>query len=342
MKRPRVVAAHIIAWSVYILFYATLWREPGDNLGEAFVKQLWLLPPKLFLVYITVLVLIPRLFLRRRYVVFFIAIAAASLLGGLVNQVMVHFVIPAGVGVIHPHEAFWDISRMSKRLTYINSTLFFALTAEGIRMWYEQKEANARLVKEKIAAELSLLRSQLQPHFFFNTLNNLYSLTLQKSDLAPNLILQMSDMMRYIINSSQADRVMLVDEVNFIRGYIGIEAVRYSGKVKIETTWPDQMEEIRIPPLTLFPFVENAFKHGVAEELSSAWIVIVLAVDETGNLSFMVKNSFPGISQAKGAGIGLRNTKERLSILYGNDMTFSTQKFDGVFEARLNIKTQKV
>jgi sensor histidine kinase YesM len=340
MKRRGLVIAHIIAWSIYILLYATLWRESGSNFGEAIIKQFWLLPPKLFIVYTTVLLLIPRLLLQRHYALFFILLIAASLTGGLFNQVMVHFVVPGSVGLAYPDESFWDISRMSKRLTYINSTLLFALTAEGIRMWYEQKEANTRLLKEKMTAELSLLRSQLQPHFFFNTLNNLYSLTLQKSDLAPTMILQMSDMMRYIINSSQVDRVTLAGEVNFIRGYIGIETVRYTGKVQIDTTWPEKMDGFQIPPLTLFPFVENAFKHGVAEEVGSASITIVLTLDN-GILSYSVKNTFPVVQQAKGSGIGLRNTRERLLIEYGNDMSFETKETDLFFEASLVIKTRK-
>lgn len=340
MNRSEIVIAHIVAWSIYIILYATLWSDPWDPFGVAIVKQFWLLPPKLFLVYTALLVLIPQLFLKRRYVLFFIMLTLISFTGGLLNQVFVHFIIPADVGLLDPTEKFWDLGRMSKRLTYINSTLLFALTAEGIRMWYEQKETNARLTKEKMAAELSLLKTQLQPHFFFNTLNNLYSLALQKSDLAPQLILQMSDLMRYIINSSQIDRVSLTEEVNFIRGYIGIESVRYTNKVKVDATWPEGMDDIRIPPLTLFPFVENAFKHGVAEETGSGWITVVLKLNN-GMLLYNVKNSYPEVHQTKGAGIGLRNTKERLIIEYGNDMNFETMKADGVFDASLLIKLKK-
>ena len=340
MNKSEVVIAHVVAWSIYIILYATLWSDPWDPFGVAVVRQFWLLPPKLFLVYTALLILIPHFFLKRRYVVFFVTLTLISFAGGLLNQVFVHFIIPADIGLLDPTEKFWDLGRMTKRLTYINSTLLFALTAEGIRMWYEQKEANARLMKEKMAAELSLLKTQLQPHFFFNTLNNLYSLTLQKSDLAPQIILQMSDLMRYIINSSQIDRVSLADEVNFIRGYIGIESVRYTNKVKVDASWPDRMEDIRIPPLTLFPFVENAFKHGVAEETGSGWITVVLGLDN-GLLSYSVKNSCPEVRQAKGAGIGLRNTKERLAIEYDNDMNFVTKKAGNVFEARLVIKLKK-
>jgi len=339
MNRTKIVAAHIAAWAIYIFLYSTLWRERNDTFGESIVEQIWLLPPKLFLVYTTLYVLIPRLFLRRHYALFFLTLLITSITGGVFNQVLLHFVIPADVARIAPDEIFWDITRMSKRLTYINSTLLFALTAEGMRMWYEQKETNARLTKEKMSAELSLLRTQLQPHFFFNTLNSLYSLTLQKSEVAPQLILQMSDLMRYTLSSSQLDRVLLTDEVNFIRGYIGIESVRYTGKITIDTEWPQNIENIRVPPLTLFPFVENAFKHGAAQEVGSAWLSVSLKCHD-GLLSYVVKNSYPVAGQSNGAGIGLRNTRERLAIEYGNDMTFETKKQNGIFEASLVIKTR--
>ncbi len=299
-----------------------------------------MLSPKLFLVYTSLLVLVPRLFLRQRYALFFVALVLTSVLGGLLNQLVIHFTMPTDLKLADPAENFWDLSRITKRMTYINSTLLFALTAEGIRMWYEQKEANARLVKEKMTAELSLLRTQLQPHFFFNTLNNLYSLTLQKSNLAAPLILQISDLMRYIVSSSQLDRVALADEVNFIRDYIAIESVRYTDKVKIETTWPENMEGVRIPPLTLFTFVENAFKHGVAEETGSGWITVNLTITDE-KLRYIVKNSYPDHGDSKGAGIGLRNTKERLQIEYGNNLIFETRKTDSSFDADLVINLNK-
>ncbi len=341
MSRPRVFVIHLLAWVIYILLYATLWRGPGETFEVAMIRQGWLLPPKLFLVYVALLILVPRFFLKRRYALFFLTLIATSLLGGLLNQVFVFYIAPGSVELAGPAEQFWDVSRISKRLTYINSTLLFALTAEGIRMSYEQREANARLVKEKMAAELSLLRTQLQPHFFFNTLNHLYSLSLQKSDQAPQFILQISDLMRYIITSSRLDRVSLLEEVNFIRDYVGIESVRYAGKVKVDAIFPENMDNIFIPPLTLFTFVENAFKHGVAEETGSGWIRIFLQV-KNGSLEYHVKNSYPESGHSNSsAGVGLRNTQERLFIEYGRDMIFTTQKSKGVFEAYFMININK-
>jgi sensor histidine kinase YesM len=340
MKKQRVVVMHAVAWVIYVFLYSTLWRDSNRTFNEALVIQLWLLPPKFFLVYSALLVLIPQFFLRGKYVLFFTTLVFASMLGGLFNQIIVHFIVPNDLSGLSPSESFWDFSRISKRLTYINSTLLFALTAEGIRMWYEQKQTNEKLVKEKMASELSLLRSQLQPHFFFNTMNNLYSLVLQKSDLAPALILQLSDMMRYIISSSRLERIPLAQEVNFIRDYIGIESVRYTRKIRVDAEWPEEVNGFEIPPLTLFPFVENAFKHGVAEEVESAWVSVKLTVDGK-TLSYTVRNSVPRNHRPNGAQIGLRNTNERLKIVYGDDATLNTTSNEHVFEATLKIKSLK-
>lgn len=341
----RTLLVHVSAWTAYILLYATLWRDSDQTFQEALVMHLWLLPTKLLLVYTALGLLVPTFLRRRRYAVFLISLLALSITGGIVNQLMIHYVIPESVGVIYSGEAFWDIERISKRMTYLNSPLLFALTFEGIRMWYEQKELNTRLTKEKLAAELALLKGQLHPHFFFNTLNNLYSLTLQKSDLAPELILRLSDIMRYILDDSRKDLVPLKDELEFIRGYIGIEQVRYSGKVSVTTDLPTAVEGYSVPPLALFTFVENAFKHGVAHEVESAWIDIKLNL--TGNrIIYVVKNSCPefrnGQKHKAGVSIGLRNTEERLKITYGDDFEFKTGRSEDVFHATLEIKTARI
>lgn len=343
--RVTIILLHVLAWTLYIVLYCTLWRDSGDSFGEAIIINLWQLPPKLFLVYTALGILVPQFLRKRRYSIFLISLVALSVIGGILNQVLIHLVVPANLELMDAGETFWDVERVSKRMTYINSPLLFALTVEGIKMWYEQKEINTRLTKEKLAAELALLKGQLQPHFFFNTLNNLYSLTLQRSDLAPALILRLSNMMRYILDDSRKDLVLLADEVEFIRGYIGIEQVRYEGKVKIDTQWPENVDGYRIPPLTLFTFVENAFKHGVAQEMDTAWISIALSLKDN-SISFVVKNSRPEIKNGrvaqKSAGIGLRNTKERLEIIYGPAVKFETRGSGETFQASFEIKTARV
>ena len=320
---------HLSAWTIYVLLYTTIWRDSNQGFAQALVYHLLLLPPKLFLVYASLLYLVPKFLLKKRYVSFAMTLVLLSLSSAVLNQLYLHYILKS----VSVNERFWDIEMITKRLTFLNSPLLVALTFEGIKL-------NAQLSKEKLNAELALLKNQLQPHFFFNTLNNLYSLVLQKSDLAPELILKLSGMMRYILYDSNKETVKLEDEVNFIINYIAIEKIRYGKRVKVTVDVPESLPSIQFPPLILFTFVENAFKHGVAQEIEEGWIELKLAV-EGSSLTYKVKNSLPIATYASQMetkeGIGLNNTRQRLQILYGDKHQFSCTQTASTYEAVLSF-----
>ena len=328
-KRFGTLILHLSAWTIYILLYATIWREPNKEFAQALIYHLLLLPPKLFLVYTSLLYLVPRFLLKKRYVYFAVALILLSLSSAVLNQLYLHFILKS----VSVNEQFWDMEMITKRLTFLNSPLLFALTFEGIKL-------NMQLSREKLNAELALLKNQLQPHFFFNTLNNLYSLVLQKSDLAPELILKLSGMMRYILYDSNKETVKLEEEVIFIINYIAIEKIRYGKRVKVTVDVPKSLPSIPFPPLILFTFIENAFKHGVAQEIEGGWIELKLAV-EGPVLTYQVKNSLPIVtytSQMESKeGIGLKNIRQRLQILYGDKHQFNCTQTATTFEAVLSV-----
>ena len=327
-KRSGTVALHLSAWTIYILLYATIWSEPNKGFAQALIYHLLLLPPKLFLVYASLLYLVPRFLLKKRYVYFAVTLVLLSLSSAVLNQLYVHFILKS----VSVNEQFWDIEMITKRLTFLNSPLLFALTFEGIKL-------NMQLSREKLNAELALLKNQLQPHFFFNTLNNLYSLVLNKSDLAPELILKLSGIMRYILYDSNKETVKLEEEVNFIINYIAIEKIRYGKRVKV-TVDAESLPSIQFPPLILFTFIENAFKHGVAQEIEEGWIELKLAV-EGSRLTYKVKNSLPIVTYTSKMeskeGIGLTNIRQRLQIIYGDKHQFNCTETGNSFEAVLSV-----
>jgi LytS/YehU family sensor histidine kinase len=238
-----------------------------------------------------------------------------------------------------PNEIFLDWERMSKRMTYLTSPMLFALTAVMIRNWYEQKELNAMITQENLKARLQLLRQQLQPHFFFNTLNSLYSLSLQKSDEAPAMILKLSDLMRYLSDHQSTDWVTLKDEIRFLHDYLSIEEIRYQDKVKITVAITVKLPElIRIPPLVLSTFIENAFKHGVRNNIDSAVINIEIRED-VEHVYYKVSNS-KARSQYGVCGTGLSNLHARLKIMYGRNYAMSFQDADKVYSAQLQLKKE--
>lgn len=331
MLRPlpelKKVAVHISAWSIYIVLYATLWRDSGKAFTEALIYNVELLPPKIILVYACLVYLVPHFLAKKRYGIFVLGLLLLMTGAAVINQCYLHFMLKS-VG----SESFWDFEKISKRLTYLTSPLLVALTYEGIKM-------NAQLTKEKLNAELALLRNQLQPHFFFNTLNNLYSLVLHKSEHAPELLLKLSGMMRYILYDSSKEAVRLEEEVNFINNYIAIEKIRYGKRVHVEWEVPYKLPPIQFPPLLLFTFIENAFKHGVAQEIGEAKIEATLTI-EHNTLVYRVSNSLPPSPQGQKEtteGIGLKNTGQRLQIIYGSAHKFAFHKTASVFTAHLSI-----
>jgi LytS/YehU family sensor histidine kinase len=167
-------------------------------------------------------------------------------------------------------------------------------------------------------AELKLLKAQIHPHFLFNTLNNLYGLTLEKSDEAPDLVLQLSEILDYILYRCNEKQVLLSEEINNLKNYIEIEKVRYSEKLKLKINFPPISEDFKIAPLILLPFVENAFKHGVSKSTGIAFVEIKIKIDNkilTFNI-FNSKNPGTNSNDNYSKGIGLSNVRKRLELMY--------------------------
>jgi sensor histidine kinase YesM len=189
-------------------------------------------------------------------------------------------------------------------------------------------------------ARLQLLQGQLHPHFLFNMLNNLYGLWIEKSDTTPEVILKLSALLDYMLYKCNKDKVALNEEIQFIRNYIELETIRHDKRLKLEVDLPDQSEDLLISPLLLFSFVENAFKHGANKTSGKSWIRIHLAYIDR-ELHFEVKNSFDvPVDSSENKGIGLKNVKERLVLLYPDKHSLTFDKAKGIFSVKLSIEIQ--
>ncbi len=181
---------------------------------------------------------------------------------------------------------------------------------------YAEKQHLLKLNEQKKTAELAALKHQLNPHFLFNTLNNLHALTLKKSDDTSKVIEKLSHILDYILYRCNDDYVTLNSEIKLINNYLSLEKIRYGDRVKINFTQRVSGEE-KIAPLLLLTFIENAFKHGVAQEINQASIDIQIS-KENDELVFLIKNSVPQVIRGKEntSSIGLKNIKEQLELLY--------------------------
>jgi LytS/YehU family sensor histidine kinase len=178
-------------------------------------------------------------------------------------------------------------------------------------------------MREKVETELRFLKVQLNPHFLFNTLNNLYYLTTEKSEKAPQAILQLSEMLDYVMHSSKSMFVPLEKELKQVENYIALELLRYEDRVKIKTRFSDNLSAHTIGPMILITLIENAFKHGVMPLAGNAWINLEVEASEN-NLLISISNSSK--NNNAGEGIGLENLKNQLDHLYKENYSMKVDR----------------
>ena len=206
----------------------------------------------------------------------------------------------------------------------------------GLIWIYEQWKWFKTLESEKSKAELSLLKSQVNPHFFFNTLNNLYGLTVEKSVQAPNVVLKLSDMMRYTIYEGEKDEVQIEDEIKYLENYIELHKIRYERNVDI--TFNQEIKNTcKIAPLMFIILLENAIKHGIENMTENAYIKIDLTTDET-EVKFTIENNFEESEVQSSNGIGLQNLRKRLALIYPRTHELTSSSQNGLYKAQLKIE----
>ncbi len=208
--------------------------------------------------------------------------------------------------------------------------------------WYSNEKQKKEMENQKLGAELSLLKSQINPHFFFNTLNSIYSLAIVKSDRTPEAVLKLSELMRYIIYDTERKLVPLSKEVEYIANYIELQRLRLPDEVKVKLKTDLGDADAVIEPLLLLPFVENAFKHGVDVEKGG---IILIDIKLTGNeLKLHVENPLVDDNNNivdKHRGIGVNNTLKRLKLLYQDNFTFTAGPVKKNYVVNLVVKIKE-
>jgi LytS/YehU family sensor histidine kinase len=222
--------------------------------------------------------------------------------------------------------------------TVILSILILGFDA-GLRTmvkWSKAEQERTLLEKENMQNQLAFLRNQVSPHFFMNTLNNIHSLIDVNTEEAKEAIIKLSKLMRHLLYDTDAERVSLAREIEFITSYTNLMKLRFSDKVRINLDVPEHVPEKQIPPLLFTSFVENAFKHGISYHQPS-FIDISFALDQE-QLIFKIRNSVQTEkSDTLQAGIGLENSLKRLDILYGEKYTLDIQNHNKEYSLKLSI-----
>jgi sensor histidine kinase YesM len=310
VSRQRVLM-HLLFWMSAMVFFFFVFRS-GPNPWHTLYNNVGFLPGHLLFVYSLIYMLVPRFILKGRLyasILVFTGILSVSLFYMRVADV--YFVHYSGQTVL------WVPGGFLRTIFSLFSIGWIAVSIKLVKYWYQEKEVQQKLEKEKLIVELQLLKSQLQPHFLFNTLNNLYLLTMERSLQAPQAVLQLSALLRYMLYECNEPVADLTKEIEMLRTYIALEQFRFRERLDISMSFTGDIDGKHIAPLLLLPFVENSIKHGTGEQLDKSWINLHLHV-EGDLLEFKLINSVEerGVILAGGSGLGLQNVRRRLSLLY--------------------------
>jgi uncharacterized protein (DUF2164 family) len=208
----------------------------------------------------------------------------------------------------------------------------------GLRMnfrWSKLEKERTELEKENIENQLAFLKNQVSPHFFMNTLNNIHALIDVNTEEAKEAIIKLSKLMRHLLYESEAEKIPIKKELEFIESYINLMKLRFSEKVSIELQIPQRVPDKNIAPLLFTSFVENAFKHGISYQ-NPSFIKIEFHFEED-RLSFKLENTIADQKIAERGGIGIENSRKRLDILYGDQYTLDIEEVDQKYYLNLNI-----
>lgn len=341
---------HVLAWVVVYFLPDLLFEAPSGPVFLVARNLHFVLVVAFF--YLNYFIFVPRLLLKKRQVFFFLALLASLAFTYYVNDSVMNYVHEKYGNVTQIQNANPSVKRHIEhrirrhRAEENNATVIFVLLGFMIstvlcetREWYKQDRRRKEMEKEKLLSELSFLKSQVNPHFLFNSLNGIYALAIKKSDKTPEALLQLSDLLRHMLYDADQKLVPLTKEVDYLKNYIQLQRLRLQEDAKISFEVKGDLSKMMIEPMLFIPFVENAFKHGVDSE--GAEIRIKLSV-EGDRLTFEVVNR---ISRAKSkdasSGIGLANVKKRLDLHYGNDYVLNYGQSQGFFKVdlQLNLKS---
>lgn len=331
---------HLLFWLVYIAFWSFL-LPSGISWKRDVLNATIFIFFHMMVSYFNNYLLIEWFLFRRKYVTYFLSLSLAILLVCFPLAVATYRYIPLSDESI---AYIWSIQFFVYNFLIIIFTVLLTSSIKLFRNWYLKEQANKELQKLNVENELKFLKSQINPHFLFNNLNNLYALTLKQSDLAPDAVLKLSNILRFGLYESQKQKVAIDDDIQFVRDYIELEKLRLGERTDITLEVEGNTFGKMIEPFLFINFIENAFKHGANPTLGKSFIHIRYVLDDVHKrLIFSVSNNKPmslnNLDKAKVGGIGLKNVQTRLNILYPSRHTLNIVEDKDHYSVTLTLQT---
>ena len=335
MKRSNVIAIHLLFWVMMVVVPTLIWRLDDLQHGPDLLRILRQNLVNVIIFYLTYWVFVPFILKKRKTwelvilsVAWILVLAAARLLEEYYFK-----------EVLKPLESRpFVLERQIVRELF--GTLMFTLYPVLIYFsieWFKERQVRFELAREKQKSEIDLLKSQMNPHFLMNTLNNLYSLVYKGSDKASEAVLKLSEIMRYMLYDTKAELVPLEDEIKYLRAFIELQTLRIKNQELVDIQVEGEIADRMVAPMLFIPFVENAFKHG-NKNLPGMSIRIYLSARED-RIVFHVFNfkAKKEIQKDSGKGIGLANVKRRLELQYPDRYSLDIEDAMDSFEVKLDI-----
>ena len=341
-ERRHRLLRHVLLWTIIFVVMTLLDYNERSKLSVSVAIFFVYFPVLLLYAYVITYWLIPSYLLKGKYLTFFLLYCCWCPIGLIMIFLDTYYVFYPLYNVPTPHFTLLEAYKLTfavERFVRINLFAIFCVFIKFFKYWYSEQEQKMKIEKEKINAELELLRAQLQPHFLFNTLNNLYTLVYEKSEKAPGMLMRLSRLLSYVLYECRADEVLLTKEIDAMKNYVALEHERYGERLEVSLNFSGDIEDRMIAPMIFQPFIENAFKHGISEQLGKTWMSIDLSV-KNNQLYFKVINSrdVHADNDTTHAGIGINNVKKRLALLYPSKNHLHYGVEDDVFIVSLVIE----
>jgi two-component system sensor histidine kinase AlgZ len=335
---------HILFWLTYFLFNTFRWGSYFNDYWYSLKTNLLGFPIHMTLCYLNLLIFMPYLVYQKKYLLYILAILSSIFVMVIIKfnltyLLITHNVWPEGPETIDKLTLNYTIDMMMGELYVITFVTAIKITFDFLN---EQRRVTD-LEKSQLETELLFLKSQISPHFFFNTLNNIYSLSVEKSNKTPKIVLKLSELMRYMLYETKNKKQTLENEILCIQNYLDLERIRNDDRLEVNMYISGDIHDKEISPIILLTFIENAFKHGVNK--NTGQVIININFKIKGDfLHFVITNPMPEITLHKdnfnkSSGIGLENVKKRLELGYNkSDYKLSFKNKKDIFVAKLVIK----
>jgi two-component system, LytTR family, sensor kinase len=335
MKLRWQIFWHAFFWVTIIAFFVFIARN-NMKLTVADLLVIFMVYPiiNISLFYLNYLVLIPQFLDNKRYGFYAISIAVAVIVYGFGKYGMAlifkQYVLTREKGHIVGFGSYF-LSTIFTSVVFLFLSTVLKFTVD----WFLNERIQRDLENQRLSAELAFLKSQINPHFLFNSLNSIYSLAYQRSETTPEAILKLSEIMRYMLYECNDNKVDLAKELQYLHNYIDLQKIRFGSKAYIDFKVEGTVDHQQIVPLLLIAFIENAFKHGIANNQTTP-IRLLIEVDD-GHLHFYIQNKKHNNNRDASGGIGLSNVKRRLDLLYPGKYNLEIHDEADVYTAELSL-----